>query len=382
MPKIINEINVFVSSPKDVIEEREQLEEVIKDINVVWSKSDVGIRLNLIKWESDVYPDMGTDAQDVINSQVSDYDIFIGIMWHRFGTPTERAGSGTAEEFEIAHQRHKEAPEKIKIMFYFNDSPIPPSEIDAEQLVLVNKFREKLGEKGGLYWVYNGPDEFDRKVRTHLQLQLPHWQKIIENETNGRVPVQTDDVPEEEDDEGFFELMEMGDTYAADLEIIMNRITIIGNDFQEEIEGITSNNSKIATQVEIRKTANEMADVMEKFASKMEQELPEFAETCNKTIDAYSRATLVSTDFYKDKGELNNVIISVNGAKKEFIAALGPINTFKTEVSQFPRITKPFNKAKKHTLTVMNSYSSEINSAINMMTDVEKALKEILSDLK
>ena len=43
---------------------------------------------------------MGSDPQQIINSQVSDeYDIFIGILWTRFGTPTERAGSGTEEEF-------------------------------------------------------------------------------------------------------------------------------------------------------------------------------------------------------------------------------------------------------------------------------------------
>lgn len=35
MPKKIHEITVFVSSPQDVIEERENLEEIIKEIKLI-----------------------------------------------------------------------------------------------------------------------------------------------------------------------------------------------------------------------------------------------------------------------------------------------------------------------------------------------------------
>ncbi|PYL26201.1 MAG: hypothetical protein DMF37_02915 [Verrucomicrobia bacterium] len=49
---------------------------------------------------------MGADAQDVINHQLAEYDIFLGIMSCRFGSPTKRAHSGTEEEFNRAGFRN------------------------------------------------------------------------------------------------------------------------------------------------------------------------------------------------------------------------------------------------------------------------------------
>ncbi|MCE7700159.1 MAG: DUF4062 domain-containing protein [Methanobacterium paludis] len=383
MPKNINEITIFVASPKDVVEERESLEEIIKEMNAIWNKQSLGMRLNLVRWETSIHPDMGTDAQSVINDQIDDYDIFIGIMWKSFGTPTGRAGSGTVEEFENAYQKYKENPNKIKIMFYFNDAPIPMSEINAQNITAINGFKEKLGEKGDLYWIYNGPDEFSNAVRRHLSLQVPHWQKIIENQDNETSPsVKVNSVTEEEDDEGFFELLEMGNTYKVELDKIMGRMTDSSNSFAEEIEVITSNNNKLVNPTEIQKVANNMAVVMDNYASNIEKELPDFSKIINKTLDAYSRATLISTDFYNDKDELNKLLVSIQGAKNEFITVLGPFNQYKKQLAGFPRITKPFNKSKKHTLIVIDSLASEINNAVNMMSEVEKALQEVLTNLE
>ncbi|MYD31374.1 MAG: DUF4062 domain-containing protein, partial [Nitrospira sp. SB0661_bin_20] len=64
--------------------------------------------MDVVRWETRTTPGFGKDPQDVINKQISDaYDIFIGIMWTRFGTPTPRAGSGTEEEFLRAYDRYK-----------------------------------------------------------------------------------------------------------------------------------------------------------------------------------------------------------------------------------------------------------------------------------
>ena len=110
---------------------------------------------------------------------------------------------------------YTENPDDIKVMFYFNDAPIPPSQINTNQLSLINQFREKLGEIGELYWFYNGPDDFSKIVRRHLDLQLPHWQKVIEKETNGTSNAIRQDVESfdevDKDDEGFFELLEIGE---------------------------------------------------------------------------------------------------------------------------------------------------------------------------
>lgn len=85
MPRSETIIGTFVASPSDVEEERTALESVVVELNKTWSKS-LNLRLDLIKWETDVYPGFGQYPQDVINTQIGDeYDIFIAIFWGKIG---------------------------------------------------------------------------------------------------------------------------------------------------------------------------------------------------------------------------------------------------------------------------------------------------------
>lgn len=105
MAKQVSVLSVFVASPEDVADERECLEGVIRELNLQWTSRCV--RLELVRWETHAYPGVGSDPQEVINEQIGDdYDIFLGLLWKRFGTATPRAGSGTEEEFNRAFARH------------------------------------------------------------------------------------------------------------------------------------------------------------------------------------------------------------------------------------------------------------------------------------
>ena len=127
MARIQTLLQVFVASPGDVDDERIILEDVINEFNLTWGDRH-GVRLELLKWETHSRPGFGADGQDVINKQIgNEYDIFLGIMWGRFGTPTGRAESGTEEEFNRAYARLADSPNTVQIMFYFKDAGIPPS---------------------------------------------------------------------------------------------------------------------------------------------------------------------------------------------------------------------------------------------------------------
>ena len=107
MPQQAFIAQIFVASPSDVQGEREILEEVVSEMNRSSAKN-AGFRLELLKWETSVHPGFGPDSQAVINEQIGDnYDIFIGIIWGRFGRKTSRAESGTEEEFDRALMRYK-----------------------------------------------------------------------------------------------------------------------------------------------------------------------------------------------------------------------------------------------------------------------------------
>ena len=167
MPVPVTKVQIFVSSPSDVQREREVLERIVNRISRTIA-SEIGLVLELIAWETHMWPGFGEDAQDVINRQLGFYDIFIGIMWNRLGTPTGRAPSGTVEEFQRAYgswRIHK----RPSLMFYFNRKPYDfTSKEEVEQKSKVIEFQQQLQSLGALYWNYSGVEEFQELVFDHL----------------------------------------------------------------------------------------------------------------------------------------------------------------------------------------------------------------------
>ena len=175
MPRIEKIIRVFLASPSDLALERDRVSKVIEELNKSLPMS-TGCRLVLIRWEDDVNPGIGCDAQDVVNQSVpSDFEIFVGLMWGRYGTKTERAGSGTEEEFSRALERYRNDPDSVKIMFYFKDAPIAPSDIDPQQIAKVKRFRKELEFDGVLYKVFKKTEELEQFLRIHLTRQVQQF---------------------------------------------------------------------------------------------------------------------------------------------------------------------------------------------------------------
>jgi hypothetical protein len=107
--------------------------------------SSQGLQLELLGWETHAYPQFGEDPQAVINNQIgTDYDIFIGVLWARIGTPTPRHPSGTLEEFQTAYQKWQAGRGSVNLMIYFKDEPVPPSKLDPAQLAHVQSFKNEL----------------------------------------------------------------------------------------------------------------------------------------------------------------------------------------------------------------------------------------------
>lgn len=162
-------LKVFVASPDDVTEERNALAKLLADINDVlaYLTPEKGLSLELVRYETHSYPDIGA-PQEVIDREIPvDYDIFIGIMWKRIGTPTATAPSGTIEEFNRACERRKQGS-LPRIMFYFCDQPIPvPTATELEQLAEAVKFRTQLASQG-LTASYPSHAEFGDHVRGGL----------------------------------------------------------------------------------------------------------------------------------------------------------------------------------------------------------------------
>ena len=162
-------IRIFVASPADVAAERDAVANVVNELNTIIAAlvPEASTILEVVRWETHAFPAFGR-PQAVINDQLHEYDIFLGIMWKRFGTPTGAAGSGTEEELRIA-LRHWEEHHRPHIMFYFSAAPSPPpaTASEVEQLARVVAFRTELAQRG-LVWQYSDGLRFADVIRPHL----------------------------------------------------------------------------------------------------------------------------------------------------------------------------------------------------------------------
>src|SRR5258708_1732589 len=149
MSQQVTKVRVFVASPGDVQHERDSLPAVIEELNTTVGES-LRFVIELVRWETHCQPAMGR-PQEVINEQIGAYDIFVGIMWKRFGSPTGMAGSGTEEEFNVAYEEWKR-DNNLHVAFYFcQDEYKLNSRAESEQVGKALDFQTELGKKG-LVW--------------------------------------------------------------------------------------------------------------------------------------------------------------------------------------------------------------------------------------
>jgi hypothetical protein len=221
-------IRVFASSPSDVSDERQQLAVVVQELNATLRAlaPDRPTVIELIKWETHVHPDMGRDAQDVVSRQIPDYDVFLGIMWSRFGTPTQVADSGTEQEFWDAHAGWQERGSPSHILFYFCRQDFPADVVmrDIQQLEKVAKFRSELANRG-LVWNYASHATFADTVRPHLVSVLSEI--IHAGEPRSQVAERTSSVTPE-----------------GDLDVVETRLTMLADEYKAIRRGMGSGDAR------------------------------------------------------------------------------------------------------------------------------------------
>lgn len=168
MPDQVTRLRIFIASPSDVRREREILRNVVNQLNITLGESDNCV-LDIVGWE-DACPEVGElPVQEVINRQIPsvECDIFVGVMWGRFGTPTDEYDSGTEEEFRRAEKALREKG-RPKILFYFCERPVTISTPEqVEQLGKVLAFKKSLSDSG-LVGVYADCEKFAESVGPHL----------------------------------------------------------------------------------------------------------------------------------------------------------------------------------------------------------------------
>lgn len=383
-------LTVFVASPSDVDDERGKLEDVIRELNIAWSR-ELGIRLDLVRWETHAYPGMGVDAQDVINEQIpDDYDMFVGIMWCRYGTQTARAGSGTIEEFDRAKKKHDSDSSSIKLMMYFKDEAIPPSRLDPTQLIKVNEFRDSLGDEGALYWKFSGIDQFEQLIRLHLTRQVQAWKARLDNSDfiQERTTKADKDIPTDDDDQGILDLIETFEDKFEELTSISTRIgeatEQLGENMEErtrEMEKIPKNSKGNSNRKAAKRLIGRAASDMKQYTARIEAELPLFSDAMNVGVNSLIRAATMSIDLRaseEDAEEIQDGLEAITSLQAVLGSSNDSTKEFRETVAALPRMTTDLNRAKRGVTNAIDQLLDEFSNGQTLLTESEKVIRQLL----
>jgi len=390
MPRNETILQVFVASPGDLAEERDALEDVISELNITWSQN-LRYRLELVRWETHAVPGVGEDAQDVVNLTVpQDYDIFIGMLWSRFGTPTNRADSGTQEEFETAFEKHSNDSESIDILFYFKDKPVAISQIDPEQLQLIHDFQKRIRQLGCLYGNFTEVSEFKDLVRLHLSRLVQKWQTKT---SHASFPPEIDppsrdsssDTLEAEEEEGLVDLLEQAEDGMAKLTELANRMENAIDELGKKMVQRTSEINALSTKSgsshmkAVKRIAGVAASDLDDYVARTEIDVPIFAEALSVTMGSFGRAASLSMEFQRDDTkDLEEVRGTMGSLKESLITSKSSIQSLRDALSEMPKITSAYNKSKRKGLFTLDALLSVFEAGVSHVSDLEITLDEII----
>ncbi len=165
-PSVVQSLRVLVASPGGVESEREAVRASVEELNPALLPH--GWQIIALGWEQRG-PAAGR-AQADINADARTCDIFLGVLWNRWGTPTGEHESGFAEEWAIALDRHRSSG-RPDLWLYFKRLPHDAMEQarDHEQIGRVLEFRRQVeDDELAFHKTFEETEEFASLVRRRL----------------------------------------------------------------------------------------------------------------------------------------------------------------------------------------------------------------------
>ena len=173
MPKKIIQYDLLISCPGDITSEIDIIEDTVIQFNTQFSDA-LGISIRTKRWQKNSYAQSGGKPQELLNEQfVNDCDAAVALLWTRFGTPTDKYGSGTEEEVELMLSSGRQ------VFMYFSDKPISPSQMNEDGYKKIQAFRERYKDRG-IYFTYSSDEEFKKLFFAHLSQHFLSEKRVAE----------------------------------------------------------------------------------------------------------------------------------------------------------------------------------------------------------
>lgn len=159
-------VDIFLSSPFDLKAERAAVVSEIAKLSRVTEKFQQ-VRLRVLTFENNTYTALGESGQDVVNQQIGDsYQIYLGLVGKRLGTPTPKDESGTAEEYQRALDRAHSNGSVPSLMFFVVEKRITVED-EVHELLRVKQFVTRI-RSDGLLTVMSKTRHLRDKLYTQL----------------------------------------------------------------------------------------------------------------------------------------------------------------------------------------------------------------------
>lgn len=356
---------IFIGSPDDVQEERKIIEQAIKETNRYYKHDNNIPELDLIKLDTDVRSMIvDQEAQTVIDKQIEGkYNVFIGVLWKKFGSPTENYGSGTEQEFNNALEKHRQNPDSMDIMFYFCTKGVSDlKDVNAEQLLAVQNFKNKLQDKKGLYKEYTSIKDFEEKIKNDLIKLVTEKITFKENE-------------QDIENDGLIDLIE---NYLDSFNESKNEMEYLAEDisiFAEELTNLTKINP--ITRKETKDFFILASNTITDFSEDLESHNHVIKNSFHAGISSFNSIIKFHGDIISE-----NEIIETSNGMTSLCDEIDEINNILSnlikEIENIRPITNKFSKSKNNLIKNLKKFMKELN---NMKEDTIKS-KEKLLELK
>jgi hypothetical protein len=153
--------SLLISSPSDVSADVELAAQSVHRWNVIYGR-EFGSSVVPLHWATHAAAEFGERPQESLNKQlVERADIVIALFWHRLGTDTGEAESGTVEEIEKADARG------AAVAILRCTRAVPPSSLDHDQAKRLDEYLGKV-QDNALILEYDNDD----RLRQHVEAIL------------------------------------------------------------------------------------------------------------------------------------------------------------------------------------------------------------------
>lgn len=158
-------VSVFLASPSDLADERRAAKVIIDEINGSFA-NNLGYQVELVGWEDTV--SVFGRPQSIINAELDRCELFVGMLWKKWGTPPDKSGkytSGFEEEFSRCVKRHKREGRPEISLFFKDVDPEVLQDPGVELKKVLDFKRDLIARKVVLFQNFSVGRDFEAKIR-------------------------------------------------------------------------------------------------------------------------------------------------------------------------------------------------------------------------